>query len=68
MRPHWAKEFPNRVGDDDFTTWAKKAFGSQIPNFITGLKQVIATNNGNFERSMHMFSTKYLDVLFEDYY
>ena len=68
MRPHWAKEFPNRVGDDDFTTWAKKVFGKQIPTFMSALQQVISRNNGNFKRSMQMFSTKYLDALFEDYY
>ena len=67
MRPHWAKEFPNRVGDNDTTTWAKKAFAKQIPGFLSALKQVISANNGNFNRSMQMFSTKYLDVLFEDY-
>ena len=68
MRPHWAKEFPNKVGEDDFVTWAKKAFGNQIPDFVTALKRVIRTNNGNFQNSLKMFSTKYLDVLFEDYY
>merc|ERR1719367_667047 len=68
MRPHWAKEFPNKVGDDDYTTWAKKAFAPQIPEFISLLKKVFESNNGSFENSMKMFSTKYLDVLFEDHY
>ena len=68
MRPHWAKEFPNKVGDDDYTTWAKKAFAPQIPEFISLLKKVFERNNGSFENSMKMFSTKYLDVLFEDHY
>jgi len=68
MRPHWAKEFPNKVGDDDYTTWAKKVFAPQIPEFMSLLKKVIQSNNGSFENSMKMFSTKYLDVLFEDYY
>lgn len=68
MRPHWAKEFPNKVGDDDTLTWAKKVFGPQIPEFITLLKKVIESNNGNFENSMNMFSTKYLDVIFDEYY
>ena len=68
MRPHWAKEFPNRVGDDDYTTWAKKAFSSQIPNFVKSLKHVVETNNGDFQKSIHMFSTKYLDVLLEEYF
>ena len=66
--PYWAKEFPNKVGDDDTLTWAKKVFGPQIPEFITLLKKVIESNNGNFENSMNMFSTKYLDVIFDEYY
>ena len=68
MRPHWAKEFPNRVGNDDYATWAKKSFSRQIPNFIKSLKLVIKKNNGDFLKSMRLFSTKYLDALFEDYY
>ena len=68
MRPHWAKEFPNRVGEDDFVTWTQKAFANQIREFISALKNVIKLNNGNFDNSMKMFSTKYLDVLFDEYY
>ena len=68
MRPHWAKEFPNQVGSDNFATWAKKAFADQVPEFMNKLKRVVETNNGNMKNSMNMFSTKYLDVIFEDYF
>lgn len=68
IRPHWAKEFPNKVGDDDFSSWAKKVFAPQIPDFISLLKKVIQKNKGSFQNSMKMFSTKYLDALFEEYY
>ena len=68
MRPHWAKEFPNQVGRDDFTAWAQNAFGNQIPEFIRVLNLTIESNDGNFHNSMKMFSTKYLDVLFKEYY
>ena len=68
IRPHWAKEFPNKVGDDDFSSWAKKVFAPQIPDFISLLKKVILRNKGSFQNSMKMFSTKYLDALFEEYY
>ena len=68
MRPHWAKEFPNQVGEDDFASWAQKAFANQIPEFMRAFKHIIKSNNGNFNNSMKMFSTKYLDLLFHEYY
>ena len=68
MRPHWAKEFPNQVGEDDYAAWTKKVFSNQIPQFISALKHVIELNNGSFQKSMKLFSTKYLDVLFDEYY
>ena len=68
VRPHWAKEFPNQVGDDDFRTFARKAFGNQLPDFFKSLKDVIASNNGDFLQSMNMFGTKYLDIIFREYY
>merc|ERR1719495_477056 len=67
IRPHWAKEFPNMVGSDNFADWAVKSFENQIPNFMMGLKQVMDKNNGSMDDSFKMFSTKFLDVLFNDY-
>ena len=68
VRPHWAKEFPNQVGEDDFTAWPQKAFEKQIPEFISAMKHIIKLNKGSFRKSMKMFSTKYLDMLFKEYY
>jgi len=68
MRPHWAKEFPNIVGENDFADWAVSAFEDQVPKFMEGLQQVFEMNSGNLKDSLNMFSTKFLDVLFKDYY
>jgi len=68
MRPHWAKEFPNIVGENDFADWAVSAFEDQVPKFMEGLEQVFEMNSGNLKDSLNMFSTKFLDVLFKDYY
>jgi len=68
MRPHWAKEFPNIVGENDFADWAVSAFEDQVSKFMEGLQQVFEMNSGNLKDSLNMFSTKFLDVLFKDYY
>ena len=58
----------SQVGENDFADWAVSAFEDQVPKFMEGLQQVFEMNSGNLKDSLNMFSTKFLDVLFKDYY
>ena len=68
VRPHWAKEFPNKVGDQDIFEYMREVYADQIPAYVEGVKHLMELTNGNLTHTIKTFSTKYLDQIFEGYF
>merc|ERR1711915_1134827 len=65
VRPHWAKEFPHMVGDQDIFSYMRDMYADQIPAYVEGVKNLMAATNGNLTQTLQTFSTKYLDIIFD---
>jgi len=68
VRPHWAKEFPQVVGDQDIYEYMREVYADQIPAYVEGVKKLMKQTNGNLTHTIKTFSTKYLDTIFEGYF
>ena len=56
------------MGDQDIYEYMREVYADQIPLFVSGMKDVMEFSNTNMTSTLHMFSTKYLDHIFEGYY
>ena len=65
VRPHWAKELPHMVGDQDIFSYMRDMYADQIPVYVEGVKNLMAATNGNLTQTLQTFSTKYLDIIFD---
>jgi len=68
VRPHWAKEFPHMVGEQDIYDYMREVYADQIPAYVEGVKHLMEVTNGNLTHTLKTFSTKYLDQIFEGYF
>jgi len=68
VRPHWAKEVPHQVGDQDIYEYMREVYSDQIPAFVEGMKDVMKFSSTNITATLNMFSTKYLENIFEGYF
>jgi len=68
VRPHWAKEVPHVVGDQDIFQYMREVYSDQIPQYVEGVKELMKQTNGNLSQTLNMFSTKYLDIIFDGYF
>ena len=68
MRPHWAKEVPHQVGEQDIYEYMREVYSDQIPAFVEGMKDVMRFSNTNITTTLNMFSTKYLENIFEGHF
>jgi len=68
VRPHWAKEFPLEVGGQDIYDYMRESYKDQIPMFVEGVNSIMSRHNGNLTNTLNMFSTKYLDTIFDGYF
>jgi len=68
VRPHWAKEVPHSVGDQDIFEYMREVYSDQIPAYVAGMKKMMTYSGSNITDTLHMFSTKYLDHIFEGYF
>ena len=84
VRPHWAKEFPRevredleemylyfefmKVGGQDIYDYMRDVYRDQIPMFMEGMNTIMERTGGNLTSSLAMFSTKYLDSVFQGYF
>merc|ERR1711970_1155516 len=68
VRPHWAKEFPQVVGDQDIYEYMREVYADQIPAYVEGVQKLMKQTNGNLTHTIKTFSTKYLDTIFEGYF
>ena len=46
----------------------REVYADQIPQFVGGMKDMMEFSSGNLTQTLHLFSTKYLDHIFEGYF
>ena len=68
IRPHWAKEFPARIGDRATDDYLKLVYGDQMGLFMNAIKDIVVANGGSIESTKERFSNYFLDNFFEKYW
>ena len=61
-------QFPLEVGGQDIYDYMREIYQDQIPLFVEGFNKIMARTNGNVTHTINMFSTKYLDKIFEGFF
>ena len=46
----------------------RDVYSDQIPKFVEGVNLIMSRTNGNITNSINMFSTKYLESVFDGYF
>ena len=57
-----------QVGGQDIYAYMRDVYSEQIPLFVKGLNTIMERTGGNLTNSINMFSTKYLDSVFDGYF
>jgi hypothetical protein len=68
IRPHWAKEFPSKVGDKSIDDFLQLVYGDQMGLFMDTIKQIVLKNGGTIEDTKQRFSNYFLDKFFAKYW
>ena len=56
------------MGGQDIYAYMRDVYREQIPLFVQGLNTIMERTGGNLTSSINMFSTKYLDSVFDGYF
>ena len=68
IRPHWAKEFPAKIGDRDIDDYLQLVYGEQMGLFMDTIKDIVALQGGNIDDTKQRFSNYFLDNFFAKYW
>ena len=60
--------YKSLVGGQDIYAYMRDVYREQIPLFVKGLNTIMERTGGNLTSSINMFSTKYLDSVFDGYF
>jgi len=68
VRPHWAKEFPRRVGGVPINDYMRQIYAPQLPAYVQGMRRLVEQkNNGELSSTLAMFNTKYMENILDGY-
>ena len=57
-----------KVGGQDIYDYMRDVYRDQIPLFMEGMNKIMERTGGKLTSSLAMFSTKYLDSVFQGYF
>jgi hypothetical protein len=68
IRPHWAKEFPARIGHRGVDDYLQSVYGEQMGLFMNTIKDIVLKNGGSVDETKARFSNYFLDYFFAKYW
>ena len=60
--------YESQVGGQDIYAYMREVYSEQIPLFVKGVNTIMERTGGNLTSTINMFSTKYLDTVFDGYF
>ena len=68
VRPHWAKEFPRKVGGVPINDYMRQIYSTQLPAYVQGMRRLVEEKNeGDLSFTLAMFNTKYMENILDGY-